>query len=282
MNWLVVLIASSSIFVGTTSGTLQACYNCVGSANSTCGTGDFNSSDSNIFVSDCLQIYHYANTTEAVCVTLSGPTAIPKYNGSDITYRLCLPKLINDIELCQYVTENKTYTQSQYGFNVTNCKTCTSDFCNGSPAYVGSVAAVILRSSLADLKACYGCSGGNNSACASNTFNTSSEEIYISDCLKVYHLYNTTEAVCLKVVGWSDDDSNIVQRSCAPKTVGDTEVCEYLTKNNTYTQLYGINGTTTCNTCTSDYCNGSTSHLGSAFALFLSIFTIWHLGVKRD
>ncbi|ENN74622.1 hypothetical protein D910_12040 [Dendroctonus ponderosae] len=131
-------------------------------------------------------------------------------------------------------------------------------------------------SSLADLKACYGCSGGNNSACASNTFNTSSEEIYISDCLKVYHLYNTTEAVCLKVVGWSDDDSNIVQRSCAPKTVGDTEVCEYLTKNNTYTQLYGINGTTTCNTCTSDYCNGSTSHLGSAFALFLSIFTIWH------
>lgn len=63
---------------------------------------------------------------------------------SGMTYRLCLPKLINDIELCQYVTENKTYAQSQYGFNVTSCKTCTSDFCNGSPAYLGSVVAIIL------------------------------------------------------------------------------------------------------------------------------------------
>lgn len=65
--------------LGTTSGTLQACYNCIGATNSTCGTGDFNSSDSNIFVSDCLHVYHYENTTEAVCVTLSGPTTIPNY-----------------------------------------------------------------------------------------------------------------------------------------------------------------------------------------------------------
>lgn len=62
-------------------------------------------------------------------------------DGSDLTYRLCAPQAVDDIEICELLLTNSSYAKSRYGFNVSRCSACSEEFCNDSPAHLRLVQA---------------------------------------------------------------------------------------------------------------------------------------------